>query len=197
METQENTGPRKWTFLFYKGYFPFQNRLLELAVPVHVSVLYKLDKGIFVICGEWVRRRGEVGKRVKENQHELLKPTFFILKNHFKVLAPIWDGEIPSGFQRLKSREGKESVKRLAGISWMLKTKTQEHRHCPFKPLVLGGDAVFINFNHIISYFKYMYLQKKFKISKNNLIHLYSTALLGSWSGFFFNVHFINEKTLT
>ena len=26
--------------------------------------------------------------------------SFFILKNHFKVLAPIGDGEIPSGFQR-------------------------------------------------------------------------------------------------
>lgn len=42
MKTQEIRDPRKWTFLFfYKGYFPFRSRLLELALPVPVSVFYK------------------------------------------------------------------------------------------------------------------------------------------------------------
>lgn len=55
---------------------------------------------VFSFCGCRVRRQGGVGRRVKKDEWEISKLTFFILKNHFKVLAPIWDGKIPTGFQR-------------------------------------------------------------------------------------------------
>ena len=129
-------------------------------------------RAVFSFCGCSVRRQGGVGRRVKKDEWEISKLTFFILKNHFKVLAPIWDGKIPSGFQRLKSSKRKEIVRTLASTSWVFKTKTQEHYHCPFNSHKYL-EAIYyskISFNNTILNLKCTYLQKKFKIKKIKFI---------------------------
>ena len=85
---------------------------------------------VFSFCGCRVRRQGGVGRRVKKDEWEISKLTFFILKNHFKVLAPIWDGKIPSGFQRLKSSKRKEIVRTLAS-QCLLGVKDKNTRTSP------------------------------------------------------------------
>lgn len=183
-----------------RGTSSFCFRLLR-ALGLYVW-LYKLDHSIqpvntilFVLTHDFFfpgkKKLGQGGECVpggegdKKDEYEISKLTFFILKNHFKVLTPIWDGEIPSGFQRLKSSERKETVKTLAGISWGFKTKTK--RTLPFCPF--NGhtclEAIYyspISFNTTL-YLKCTYLQRLKKITNSYLHH----CLIGKLKLFFFS----------